>query len=121
MQKENEPEVELEQPDIIVEERKQSLEHDVLSRDTVRLKNICGLMIIATMCIVTLILSVAVYETIAQGKPWPSNITMLIIVSPLGIMGWAYINVNGTIRMLAGLPGAIADMRSKVAEVVKPK
>lgn len=122
MQDKEEVEVEYVPPDeVVVEERKQSLEHDVLSRDTVKLKNICGVMIVATMCIVTLVLAMAVYENVSQGREWPDRTTIFIIVSPLGLMGWAYMNVNSTIRMLARLPGALVEAREKMSEVIRPK
>lgn len=102
-------------------EKDGQVERVVFSRATVWIRNIGGAFSTLVVNLTAIAYCYIVYVSVSSKGVWPDNITMIIIgIGPI-IIAWTIMNVNKTITTILGGENKTDKMRSKIANLIKPK
>lgn len=100
---------------------KAGLETEVFGTWSVRLRNFCGVLSVATCTVIANVGMWTVYESVMKGYGWPDKTTMfLIVVGPI-LVNWTYMNADKTIRTIISAGRNTGKLKEKITSLVKSK
>lgn len=93
----------------------------VLGKWSNRVRNACGVVAVLTTCAVSGGGMIAIYDSVKAGQPWPSDITIFLLVAGPVVISWSYMNVNRLLSLLFDNKDGTIDIKERVAAFIDPK
>lgn len=96
------------------------LERNVYGDQSVKLRNMGGLLAVITVCLTALINSYTIYFSVTTNSSWPSETSMFIMMVGPIIAGWSWMAVNKTLQTILSGEGGFSKIRGKIADAIAP-
>lgn len=99
----------------------ESIEKQIYGKANVFLRSIAGFLCCTAINFASLLFTYVIHLGVLNGKPFPDNAIMLIVISGPIITSWTFMRAETTIRDLLKIEGLTDKLRKKAIEILSKK